>query len=215
MLERREDPFEGLQQTNGEDHRPPPQGNTNPQLRSVLPSTSPLEFKGNFTQARSLGGIRDLPAGIYQGTGNLGWIILGALEAPGPLKARDLELAGEIALFREIMKDWDFDDRQASALLGYVDSTFATDLFKGLATIRQRDAEGRLLAVVSMAADLDALYRDVDVIRKWLRNSQDLLDGKTPFETTHRRLERRPNSRKRVRRISFGSVSRARGARAR
>ena len=74
-----------------------------------------------------------------------------------PAKATDLELAGEVALFREIMSDWGLSDKEASAVLGYKEPTFATDLFKGLTSIRQRDAEERLQLVITMAVDLEGL----------------------------------------------------------
>jgi hypothetical protein len=98
------------------------------------------------------------------------------------VNAKDLELAGEVALFREIMKDWDLNDQQASAVLGYAEPSFASELFKGLVTIRQRDAEERLQTVITLAVDLEALYRDVDVIRKWLRKPHSLLDGAIPLK---------------------------------
>ena len=99
-----------------------------------------------------------------------------------PAQATDLALAGEIALFREIMSDWGLSDREASTVLGYTEPTFATDLFKGLTSIRQRDAEERLQLVITMAVDLEGLYRDYDVIRKWLRKPHDLLNGETPLK---------------------------------
>lgn len=184
MFETTEDPFRDFQKTNGRGHHTPlPLGNTNPQFTSVLPSTSPLDVKGDFGQVVVAGGIRDLPAGIYQSTvPNVDKFIrirLGALAEP--VKARDLELAGEVALFREIMSDWGLNDQQASAILGYKEPTFATDLFKGLTSIRQRDAEERLQLVITIAVDLEALYRDYDVIQKWLRKPHELLNGATPL----------------------------------
>jgi hypothetical protein len=190
------------QETNGEDHKLPPRGNTNPRFGSVLPSTSMLEFGDNLTQEHLAHDIRGLPAGIYQ-LGNHpkpGWIALGqvvvghaipgasatatpviGLAPTSSAKAKDLELAGEVALFREIMEGWDFNDHQASAVLGYKEPTFAAELFKGLVSIRQRDAEERLHLVITIAIDLEALYRDHDVIRKWLRKPQELLGGATPL----------------------------------
>jgi hypothetical protein len=100
---------------------------------------------------------------------------------PG-VNAKDLELAGEVALFREIMSDWGVSDREASAILGYKEPTFATDLFKGLTSVRQRDAEERLQLVIAIAIDLEGLYRDYDVIKKWLRKPHELLKGATPLK---------------------------------
>jgi hypothetical protein len=66
-------------------------------------------------------------------------------------------------------------------MLGYKEPTFASELFKGLVSIRQRDAEERLQLVTTIAMDLEALYRDRDVLRKWLRTPHRLLGGATPL----------------------------------
>jgi hypothetical protein len=189
------------QQANGVDQELPPQGNTNPLLSSVLPSTSFLEVED---QADLLRPIRSLPHRLQPRIGE--WIALGrSVPAPvggsrewggvpptvplvpseqvAPLpraKAKDLELAGEIALFREIMRDWALSDQEASAMLGYKEPAFATELFKGLTSIRQRDADERLQLVIAIAVDLEALYRDYDVIKKWLRKPHELLNGAVP-----------------------------------
>ena len=183
------------QQTNGEDHKLPPLGNSDPRFSSTM-----LEMVENLTQAQLARGVGSLPAGTYQALMQLspGWIVLrhndpdharpasvpAAPHVPAPTsptKAKDLELAGEVALFREIMHDWGIDDHQASALLGYKEPTFAAELFRGLASIRQRDAEERLQLVITIAIDLEALYRDRDAIRKWLRKPHELLGGATPL----------------------------------
>ena len=178
------------QQSNGVDHKLPPRGNTDPKFSSVLPSTSVLELVDNLTQAQLVLHIRELPPPkIFTMQSEVGWIVLGqpavapANVAPTttPAKAKDLELAGEVALFREIVKDWGLTDEQASAVLGYKEPTFATDLFKGLTSIRQRDAEERLQHIITIAVDLEALYQDYGVIQKWLRKPHELLNGATPL----------------------------------
>ena len=184
------------QQTNGEDHKHLPLGNTDPQFGSALPPGS--EMLDYLAQAKLARGIRELPPGLYQvrshlksgsivfGRGGLGLGTAAPAAAPAPpldpsVKAKDLELAGEVALFREIMKDWDFTDHQASAVLGYKESTFAAELFRGLVSIRQRDADERLQLVITIAVDLEALFRDRNAIRDWLRRPHELLGGATPL----------------------------------
>ena len=183
------------QQANGEDHRLPPLGNSDPRFSSAM-----LEMVENLTQAQLARGVGSLPPGAYEARKQLGlsWSVLSHADldhiAPAsipaaayvpasttPIKAKDLELAGEVALFREIMEDWGVKDHQASAVLGYKEPTFATELFKGLVSIRQRDAEERLQLVITIAIDIEALYRDRDVIRKWLRRPHELLGGVTPL----------------------------------
>jgi hypothetical protein len=193
------------QQVNGVDHERPPQGNTDPQLSSVLPSASLLDRRDQADLVRP---IRDLPHDLQRIQPRIGgWIVLGQSVpahirpssegsippvipplpsehvAPFPhAGAMDLELAGEVALFREIMSDWGLSDQEASGVLGYKEPTFATDLFKGLGTIRQRDADERLQLVITIAVDLEALYRDYDVIKKWLRKPHELLNGAIPLQ---------------------------------
>lgn len=183
------------QQANGEDHKLPPLGNSDPRFSSAM-----LEMVENLTQAQLARGVGRLPSGTYHARKQLSpdWIVLshpdlghaGPVSVPAapyvpalsaPIKAKDLEVAGEVALFREIMEDWGFNDHQASAVLGYKEPTFAAELFKGLVSIRQRDAEERLQLVITIAVDLDALYRDRDVIRKWLRRPHELIGGATPL----------------------------------
>jgi hypothetical protein len=185
------------QQSNGRDHSLPPQSNTNPQFSSVLPSTSVLEAD-KATQAQLVRGVQDLPFVISDTSVEFRWAskaaygsniaptttataIASATASVKSANAKDLEVAGEVALFREIMKDWGFNDQQASYVLGYNDPSFATELFKGLTSIRHRDAEIRLDLVITIAVDLEALYRDYDVIQKWLRKPHDLLNGATPM----------------------------------
>jgi hypothetical protein len=182
-------------QANGVDRWRGPQGNTNPQLSSVLPSTSLVE---RITQAELIGRvhvIKDDTPSIDPEPWSLHKLVLIAvhaaaervpneriLTAPGLAKAKDLELAGEVALFKEIMSDWGFTHQEASAVLGYKEPTFATELFKGLTSIRQRDAEERLQLIITIAVDLEGLYRDYDVIKKWLRKPHELLQGATPLK---------------------------------
>jgi hypothetical protein len=200
-----EEPLMLEQQANGIDHELPPQGNTNPLHSSVLPSSSFLEVKD---QAELVRPIHDLPKEGQKIHPRIsGWIVLGrpvpafvrpSSEVPSPpavpsvsseqfvphsdASAKDLELAGEVALFREIMSDWGLGEQEASAILGYKEPTFATDLFKGLTSIRQRDADERLQLVITIAVDLEALYRDYDVIKKWLRKPHELLNGAIPLK---------------------------------
>ena len=79
------------------------------------------------------------------------------------------------------MNIWNFSDHEASILLGMEDAKIIGDLYRGFVTLRQRDQNDRLRAVLSIAADLDALYRDENVIRSWLRERQEMLDGNSPL----------------------------------
>lgn len=93
----------------------------------------------------------------------------------------EIQPSAPIALFQNIMEDWGFSDEQAATLLGFDDASAMTDLYRGIMTLRQRDAKDRLKAIISIAADLDALYRDSQTVRRWLREPQKKLGGETPL----------------------------------
>ena len=101
-------------------------------------------------------------------------------EVKSPTVASDVELAGEVALLKFITIEWGFSDPEASLVLGYTDEQFASRLFAGTDTIRQRDAEERLNILIDIAIDLRALYRDTEVIRRWWRTELERL-GATPI----------------------------------
>lgn len=90
--------------------------------------------------------------------------------------------AAQIRVFQRVMEEWDFNDREAAILLGFERAAVVQDLYKGLTSLRLRDANDRLRAVLLIAADLDALYRDPDVIREWLNEPQPLLEDEAPIE---------------------------------
>lgn len=202
--------FESIprQEGNGADYDFASQENTSSMFRSVLPSASMLEMKGDLSQQQLVHGIRNLPLGmrdvpsdsamieldcagsmqwmqtrsaIDEKASESGYAPATAVLPTASAKAKDLELAGEVALFREIMSDWGLNDQQASAILGYKEPRFATDLYRGLTSIRQRDAEERLQLIITIAVDLEALYREYDVIRKWLRKPHELLNQAVPL----------------------------------
>jgi hypothetical protein len=90
------------------------------------------------------------------------------------------KLPGQIVLFKKIMEDWGFDEQEAATLLGLDAPSDVRDIYDGRKPVVHRDANDRLRAILRIAADLDALYRDVRAIQDWLNEPQKDLGGATP-----------------------------------
>ncbi|WP_072386558.1 antitoxin Xre/MbcA/ParS toxin-binding domain-containing protein [Hyphomicrobium sp. CS1BSMeth3] len=88
--------------------------------------------------------------------------------------------AGQVVLFRKTMEEWGFTGQEAATLLGFESASDIQDIYEGRKPVGHRDANDRLRAVLRIAADLDALYQDAAVIRDWLSEPQNDLDGATP-----------------------------------
>jgi hypothetical protein len=88
--------------------------------------------------------------------------------------------AGQIILFKKIMEDWGFEEQEAAILMGLEDASDIRDIYDGKKPIGNRDASDRLRAILRIAADLDALYRDIRAIRDWMNEPQRDLGGVTP-----------------------------------
>ena len=95
-------------------------------------------------------------------------------------QGKPLKAAGQVVLFKKVMEDWGIDEREAATLLGFESEADLKEIYFGLKPVGHRDANDRLRAVLRIAADLDALYRDVALIRDWLNETQKDLGAKTP-----------------------------------
>lgn len=95
-------------------------------------------------------------------------------------KAKTLKPAGQVVLFRKVMEDWSFNEKEAATLLGFEIGSDIKEVYLGMKHVRHRDANDRLRAVLRIAADLDALYQEVAATRDWLSEPQSDLDGATP-----------------------------------
>lgn len=103
-----------------------------------------------------------------------------AIEARAEHDAKALKPAGQVVLFKKVMEDWGFKQNEAATLLGFETGSDIKEIYLGLRPIEHRDANDRLRAVLRIAADLDALFQDVDPIKNWLNEPQNDLGGKTP-----------------------------------
>jgi hypothetical protein len=101
-------------------------------------------------------------------------------EAMPPLWTKVAKAPGQVLLFKKVMDDWDFDDREAATLLGLEAASDVEEIYLGVRPVRQRDANDRLRAILRIATDLDALFGDVAAIRDWLSEPQHDLNDATP-----------------------------------
>lgn len=95
-------------------------------------------------------------------------------------QSKPVRPSGPVKLFELVVRAWELTDKDAATLLGFDDAQTVRDIWVGRRSVGQRDANDRLRAVLRIAADLDALYRDPAVIRAWLDHPQVKLGGKTP-----------------------------------
>jgi hypothetical protein len=95
-------------------------------------------------------------------------------------RANALKPPGQIVLFQKIMEDWGFSDQEAATLLGFESASDIREIYRGTKPVGHRDANDRLRAVLRIAADLDALFRETSAIRDWLSEPQRDLGGATP-----------------------------------
>jgi len=93
---------------------------------------------------------------------------------------RGFKPAGQVVLFKKIMEDWNFNNQEAATLLGFEAAQDINEIYTGMKSVRHRDANDRLRAVLRIAADLDALFQEVPAIRDWLSEPQRDLGGATP-----------------------------------
>src|SRR5262249_50447495 len=125
------------------------------------------------------------PALIIQEAGGADFYVPSAqgvliIQAKHVDERKPVKTAGQVVLFKKVMEDWRFSDKEAATLLGFESGSDVKDIFAGLKPVGHRDANDRLRAVLRIAADLDALFQDAASVRDWLKEPQKDLGGKTP-----------------------------------
>jgi hypothetical protein len=141
-------------------------------IRSLGPQQQTV-VRNVLSNVEALGGVADLQ--IRFG----GSVMIIEAKAQQPTRA-SVKPAGQVVLFRKIMDDWSFNDQEAATLLGFEAASDMDEIYTGMKSVRHRDANDRLRAVLRIGADLDALFQEVPAIRDWLNEPQRDLDGSTP-----------------------------------
>jgi hypothetical protein len=96
--------------------------------------------------------------------------------------AQFVRAPGHIVLFEKIMQVWGIGDSEAAVLLGLEDSRVVRQLLRGVTTLRNRDPKDRLRYIIQIHADLQALLRDDNAEKQWMRARKALLDDASPLE---------------------------------
>ena len=100
-----------------------------------------------------------------------------------PLKADD-RLKGPVQFILKLLEQWDLQRDDAPALLGFedTDSLRVEAALNGMEELRGRDVNDRIAYLFHVRQTLHSLFRDLDVENNWLRESHDLLAGRSPMD---------------------------------
>ena len=92
--------------------------------------------------------------------------------------------AGPVQLLDRILKTWQLGQLEATALLGLEpsDEGYVADVLAGRKHLKGRDANDRLGYLILMRMALSEWFRNESVENEWLREPQEVLDGKVPMD---------------------------------
>lgn len=68
-------------------------------------------------------------------------------ETKAEQRAKVLRPEGQVVLFKKIIEDWGFEDREAATLLGFETASDIDEIYLGVMPVRQRDANDRLRTI--------------------------------------------------------------------
>ena len=100
------------------------------------------------------------------------------------LRSVTSRLSGPILFVTRLLDAWGLDRGSAAILLGFerADHTFVSHLLDGHVALRGRDVKDRIVHLFEIRSTLSALFQDLEVENAWLRESQPLLDDRTPID---------------------------------
>ncbi len=90
---------------------------------------------------------------------------------------------GPIQFLLKLAEAWRLSHEEVVPLLGFSpgDVVHVTAALGGWAEFRCRDVRDRIAHLFRIRESLHSLFRDVEVENEWLREPQDLLEGKSPM----------------------------------
>ena len=95
------------------------------------------------------------------------------------------KVAGPVQFFSKLQEAWGLSDlRSAYTLLGYDASgqSHVNDILAGRARLVSRDEKDRIAELFVIRKILFGIFRDRKVENQWLREPQEILDGKCPLD---------------------------------
>ena len=92
-------------------------------------------------------------------------------------------LTGPIQFIIKLLNSWNLKEQEAVSLLGFEESEsdFVDQVLQGHELLRGRDAKDRLSHLFSIRKSLHYFFQDLKAENDWLRESQPMLDGRTPM----------------------------------
>ena len=106
-------------------------------------------------------------------------------EDPAPIPERAVLTGrpiGPVQFFEKLLEEWRLDEESGATLLGFEETSRLRDLLRGTVSLRGRDTEDRLAYLLDIDFALNALFRDEESIRAWLRQPLEELGGETPLD---------------------------------
>lgn len=90
-----------------------------------------------------------------------------------------------VAFFRILLQRWNLNRSEGAALLGFTEEsekTIAEAILRGDRPLEGRDLRDRITHLFQIDKTLNALFRDLEVEKEWLREAHQLLDGNSPMQ---------------------------------
>jgi hypothetical protein len=102
-------------------------------------------------------------------------------EQSSPFVAR---LTGPVKFLKKLLESWSLSELEVTLMLGLEPSQVGTirNILHGTLSLRGNDVKERINVLFDIRKTLDALLRDENVERGWLREGKDLLQGSAPMD---------------------------------
>ncbi len=103
--------------------------------------------------------------------------------APGPERAiLSGRPTGPVQYFQRLLEAWGLDEEVGATLLGFEEMSHLRDLLRGTVSLRRRDAKDRLRYLLEIDIALNALFRNEEAIKAWLRQPLEELGSESPLD---------------------------------
>lgn len=92
-------------------------------------------------------------------------------------------MSGPIQFVLKLAGSWRLSQEEIAGLLGFGpgDTAHSVALLTGKVELRGRDVRDRIAHLFRIRETLYSLFRDLEVENEWLRESHELLAGKSPM----------------------------------
>lgn len=112
-------------------------------------------------------------------------LIMAVSEDPTPDPERGIlsgRPTGPVQYFQKLLEAWGLDEEAGATLLGFEEMSHLRDLLRGTVSLRRRDAKDRLRYLLEIDMALNALFRNEEAIKAWLRQPLEELGNESPLD---------------------------------